>query len=410
MLKIQRAAVEGWALLDRRWMVMLVILVFAVTFSAARLQALGGGPASFVVAGDQFVRVAAAPAGLLVSHGPGYDGQFFYRLALRPWTHHRTEFGITLDQPAYRQQRIVYPLLSFVLARGAPPATAWALLGWNIAAAAALGWLGAALARRRTRHALWGLAFAAYPGFVLVIARDLAEALAAALLLAGILALDCKRPVVAAATLTLAGLTRESTLVVPLALAALWTVDTIRRSSTGAVLVGRPAWTARGASEQSRVELVTFAVPLGVTVAWQLVLWRTWDVAPLVQGSDRLGLPFAGIWQFTRSAFQFGAFSLVVRLAELVFVVAAALATAWSLPRSRALGHEKLAWALGLGVAVLLSRSVWVEDWAFLRALVEPYLLGTLVLLGRPDRRGLPIFVAGAVLCLSVAALHVHSL
>jgi hypothetical protein len=101
---------------------------------------------------------------------------------------------------------------------------------------------------------------------------------------------------------------------------------------------------------------------------------------------------------------------LVVRLAELVLVMAAALATAWSLPRSRALAHEKLAWALGLAVAVLLSRSVWVEDWAFLRALAEPYLLGTLVLLGRPDRRGLPIFTAGAVLCLLVAALHVRSL
>jgi hypothetical protein len=123
-----------------------------------------------------------------------------------------------------------------------------------------------------------------------------------------------------------------------------------------------------------------------------------------------LGLPLAGIWQFARGAFQFGAFPLVVRLAEFVFVVAAALAAAWSLHRSTALRHEKLAWALGLLVAVLLSRSVWVEDWAFLRAFAEPYLLGTLVLLGRPDRRGLPVFTAGAVLCLSVAALHVRTL
>jgi len=112
---------------------------------------------------------------------------------------------------------------------------------------------------------------------------------------------------------------------------------------------------------------------------------------PVGQGSQRLGLPFAGSWQFTRGAFQFGAFPLVVRFGELVLVVAAALATAWSLPRSTALAHEKLAWALELGVAVLLSRSVWVEDWAFLRAFTEPYLLGALVLLGRPDRRGLPI-------------------
>ena len=408
MLRLQRVAVRGWALLDRRWVVALITSVFAVTFSVVRLEGLGGGPASFVVAGDQFVRPGAAPADLPVTHGPGYDGQFFYRLALRPWTQHRTEFGITFDEPAYRQQRIVYPLLSFAIARGAARATAWALLGWNIAAAAALGWLGAAVARRRTGHALWGLAFAAYPGFVLVIARDLADLLAAALLLAGVLALDRQRPVLAAVTLTVAGLTRESTLVLPLALAALWTVAAVWRGS--AVMPGRSALTASAASDRSRVQVVTFAVPLGVALAWQLVLWRVWGVAPLAQGSQRLGLPFAGIWEFTRGAFQFGAFPLVVQLAELVFVVAAALATAWSLPRSRALPHEKLAWALGLLVVVLLSGSVWVEDWAYLRALAVPYLLGTLVLLGRPDRRGLPIFIAGAVLCLAVAALHVGSL
>ena len=158
------------------------------------------------------------------------------------------------------------------------------------------------------------------------------------------------------------------------------------------------------------VRAVTFAVPLGVALAWQLVLWRTWGVAPLAQGSQRLGLPFAGSWQFTRGALQVGAFPLLVRLGELVVVVASAVAVGWSLPRSRALAHEKLAWALGLGVAVLGSWSVWVDDWAFLRALAAPYLLGTLVLLSRPDRRGLPIFVASGVLCLAVAALHVHSL
>jgi hypothetical protein len=410
MLKLQRAAVGVWALLDRRWVVMLITSALALTFCAARLHALGGGPASFVVAGDQFVQVAAAPAGLPVTHGPGYDGQFFYRLALRPWTHQQTEFGITLDQPAYRQQRIVYPLLSFVVARGAPPATAWALLGWNLAAAATLGWLGAALARRRHRHALWGLAFAAYPGFVLVIARDLAEVLAAALLLAGILALDRQRPALAAVTLTLAGLTRESTLIVPLALAAVWATDAIGRRSTVATMPGRPGMAASGVGKRFRVVAVTFTVPLGITLAWQLVLWRVWGVAPLVQGSDRLGRPFAGIWQFARGAVHVGGFPLVVRLAELVFVVAAALAAAWSLHRSTALRHEKLAWALGLLVVVLVSRSIWVEDWAFLRALTEPYLLGTLVLLGRPDRRGLPIFITGAVLCLAVAWLNVGSL
>jgi hypothetical protein len=55
MLKLQHAAVGGWALLDRCWLMMPVTLVFALTFSVVRLQGLGGGPASFVVVGDQFV-------------------------------------------------------------------------------------------------------------------------------------------------------------------------------------------------------------------------------------------------------------------------------------------------------------------------------------------------------------------
>jgi hypothetical protein len=245
---------------------------------------------------------------------------------------------------------------------------------------------------------------------VLVIARDLAEVLAAALLLAGLLALDRQQPALAAATLTLAGLAREPTLIVPLALAAVWATNAIWRRCTVVAMPGRPGMAASATGERSRIHVVTFAVPMGIPLAWQVVLWRAWGVAPLAQGSDRLGLPFAGIWQFARGALQFGTFPLVVRLAELVFVVAAALATAWSLHRSTALRHEKLAWALGLLVVVLLSRDVWVEDWAFLRALAEPYLLGTLVLLGRPDRRGLPVFTAGALLCLSVAWLHVGSL
>ena len=141
---------------------------------------------------------------------------------------------------------------------------------------------------------------------------------------------------------------------------------------TVAVLAGRPACTAGATSERSRAQVVTFAVPLGVALAWQLVLWRTWGVAPLVKDLSGWACRLPASGSSPQGALQFGAVPLVVRLAELVLGVAAALATAWSLPRSRALPQEKLAWALGLGVAVLLSHRVWVEDWAFLRALVEP--------------------------------------
>ena len=42
MLKLQRAAVGGWALLDRRWVVMLITAVFALTFRVAQCRATAG--------------------------------------------------------------------------------------------------------------------------------------------------------------------------------------------------------------------------------------------------------------------------------------------------------------------------------------------------------------------------------
>ena len=44
----------------------------------------------------------------------GYDGAFVYRLALDPFTEQPVAHGITLDNPSYRQQRIVLPLVAWL--------------------------------------------------------------------------------------------------------------------------------------------------------------------------------------------------------------------------------------------------------------------------------------------------------
>jgi len=50
--------------------------------------------------------------------------------------------------------------------------------------------------------------------------------------------------------------------------------------------------------------------------------------------------------------------------------------------RTRAdLPAEKLSWLLYAGLAVVLSSFVWVEDWAFMRALSELYVLGALIVI-----------------------------
>jgi hypothetical protein len=367
----------------------------ALLFVLVRLAAFGWDASRFVVAGDHWVSRAAAPHDLwILRSSDGYDGTFYYRLALDPWTAKRTLFGITLDAPAYRQQRILYPLLAYLVSGGRPAAAAWALIVLNVAAVAMLGWIGGALARDRGRPALWGLALPAYPGLVLAVARDLGDVVAVCALAAGLLFTGRRRWVPAAVAFALAALARETTVVVPAALGVVWAWDLVRARH------GRRPGPARA-------PVWLFALPLAVEAAWQVVLWRHWGTVPLLQGQGNLGLPFVGLAHLAGRALAFHAVSLAVRFAELVFVAVASAAVALSLRSSRAPRYEKLAWLVSVAIVVVLSQQVWVEDWAYLRAFAEGYLLGTAVLLGRRDAWGAPVFAFAALLCLAVAGLHV---
>src|SRR5215472_12480270 len=86
----------------------LIALAGYVCFIALRWWiAADGNITKFVRAELPFAHPARVPAGLYVFGSNGYDGQFYYRLALDPANLHRTAFGITLDHP-YRLERIGY--------------------------------------------------------------------------------------------------------------------------------------------------------------------------------------------------------------------------------------------------------------------------------------------------------------
>jgi hypothetical protein len=93
----------------------------SVAATSAALVAVFVSIRSIVTHGVSGFPLAAPPAttpgtpGLRV-FSDGYDGQFVYRLALDPFTRVATAHGITLDNPAYRQQRIATALLAHLLA------------------------------------------------------------------------------------------------------------------------------------------------------------------------------------------------------------------------------------------------------------------------------------------------------
>ncbi|MEO7003547.1 MAG: hypothetical protein ABI068_17110, partial [Ktedonobacterales bacterium] len=362
----------------------LVAIAYA-GFILLRLHTFGD-PSAFIVAGDRFVNAAQAPHGLIIlPHGSGYDGQFYYRLALNPFNNHVTAYGITFDKPAYRQQRILYPLIAWLLSFGQAQLVPVTLIVVNYVALIVLGFVAGRYAQAFGRSALWGLAIPLYPGFVLSVARDLAEPLAAVLLITSLLLAQRRRFVAAAIALSLAILTRETMLLVALALGLVWAAGWLYHWLRVLAPNLSPNLAARLAPDLApalpRIPWYYAFTPLAVFACWQSLLLIEWGHLAYTNGAGNIGVPFEGFARLL-GVVAAGA-SLEQRgiyWEQLVIIVFAVLVSL-SLRMTQTPFFTRLAWIFAAALSVCLTTLVWVDDWAFLRALAEFFLLGDCILI-----------------------------
>jgi len=158
----------------------------------------------------EFVRPGSEYAGNLSTYSrdvEGYDGQFDYYIAVDP-----LNAPAHMDVPAYRYQRILYPLLARVLALGQASLVPYTLLGINLAALA----VGTAILERllETEHASawYALVYGLFAGVFVAVRASTNEPLAYALVLAALRAAQRERNGWCAIFLAMAGLTKETTL------------------------------------------------------------------------------------------------------------------------------------------------------------------------------------------------------
>lgn len=179
------------------WVIILFIVTGYCTFT---LGLNNWNPMAFVSIGSQFDP----------DHGVselGYDGQFAYQIAKDPL--HASPF---LDEPAYRYQRILYPILARILTFGNINAIPWALILINIVSLT-LGTLATEKILLAHHHSRWyALAYGGFAGFLLSLRLDLTEPLAFALIQWGILLFDRGKWWRSIPLFALAALTRELTL------------------------------------------------------------------------------------------------------------------------------------------------------------------------------------------------------
>ena len=377
--------------LDRPGACLTVAAVVYAVFILARLAAHGFDPSAFVMAGDAFCDAAETPQCLtILPNSQGFDGQFYFRLALDPFTGERRAHGILLDAPAHRHQRFIFPFLAWALSLGGRAGMLPAvLIAINYFGICLVAYLGGKYARAFGRHALWGLVFPLFPGFVLSLARDCTEIVSASFVLGGLLAARRGKYAATAVLLSLAILTRETTLLV-----------------AGAVMLT----TLHGWWQSRRVSAPTLALaalPLCVYIVWQLILRQVWGISPLEANSGSLEMPLVGVAKFLQAIIPPAGRHDVVNLAELALIGLLAILSASALRSSTASPSEKLAWIPYVVLVLMFGyERLWCDDWNFVRILTEFYMLGMVILLGARTRMRLPVALCWAILWLYFFILH----
>lgn len=389
--------------LDHPAVTALIALAGYACFVVIRWQiAANGNIANFVRAELPYAHPGRVPAGLPVFSSNGYDGQFYYRLALDPANLHRTTFGITLDH-LYRLERIGYPALSWLVSLGQHGLTPVALVVVNVLALSAIGLAGGMLAVESGRHALWGLLLAGYFGFFKSVGNDLTEPVAAACLLGGVLAYRRERPAAAGLLFAFGALTRETVVIVPLAMLLVRVV--------GSVVPPSPH---RSGFRPCAADLA-WCLPLLVFTGWQLVLRAaTGRLIALSDVGDNAhgGLPFTQFADGIRENLGLLGVPAAVGylwFAEVVTLLAFVVAALVSLRSTTVPGYERVAFVAFIIELGILSNTIWTGH-ADLRSLDECYLLAVLLLLRSNLRRLWPLATGTAVVAVVAAIPEVLQL
>lgn len=142
----------------------------------------------------------------------GYDGQFGYQIALDPlqgWQY--------VDIPAYRYQRILYPLLARAVSFGQAEIIPWAMLIINIIAAVMSVWLLGKILRNNGYSPWFALSYGLFIGTLMSIRLNLNEPLAYLLAILGMYLIEKSRMKWAILAFAMASLTKEIIILFPLA-------------------------------------------------------------------------------------------------------------------------------------------------------------------------------------------------
>jgi len=239
------------------WPAALVFIILS-GFVIFRLSSKGWDPAQIAELGTKYL--TGDPNGT-----EGYDGQFAYYIAQNPDPH---DVASQLDVPAYRYQRILYPIFARILAFGNPDWIPWTLILINFVSHVTATLLLCRFLDEKQIPSRYALIYGLWVGLVVGVGTDLYEPLAYVLIVAALYFRDRMKPWISNLFLILALLTKETA--IPFWIACL-VADFLER--------------------RSKKELIQNLLPGAVYAAWQIWLFTQFGAFGMESGGA-MATPF----------------------------------------------------------------------------------------------------------------------
>ncbi len=211
-------------------------------------------------------------------HDLGHDGKYFFVQANDPWFLEPQQHAVVLDRPAYRGQRMMFPMIAGGFGLFPPGVVVWSMLLTNLLAMGLGAYLAARLALRWGGSPWLGLAVPLNIGLIFELDIGGAGILAYTCCLGAVYALATERTRLASVLFAAAALSREVMVLFAVGVFAVW-------------------WL-----EERRLPWRIVITPLLAVAVWYVYLrFRLMGISGVGGGTPNFAPPFLGIFEAFRS-------------------------------------------------------------------------------------------------------------
>lgn len=326
-------------------------------FTLVRLSNANYNASFFIVAGSDFVDSNLTLTPILVQKGQGYDGQFFYKYAINPFNFDKFKYGVDVDLPNYRMQRIGYPLFVWLISLGNSELVPFSFIITNVLAFIGIIFFSIKIVTHYKVNLIYSLIPLLFCGLYMSLARNLSEVFELFCFSGCIYYFIKNNPIKFCFFTSLTLLTRETSIIAIAPLIFFSTFSVFK-------------------NKDKLINIIFYIIPIAIMLSWKTIVQINVPNSDFTGGYHHLGFPFYGIingfilncnFSSTKHILEF-LFWILYLIWHISFTVIIVKLLVKNCTLNEIVQNPlAVIYFVWLIFAILFTEIIYVDDWGFMR-------------------------------------------